>query len=195
MNEKTTVVPSGYYDYVYRFMYFILLPLAPKIPARITPNQITVISFTAAMIGTILLAVIHTPVAFLYWMLFNFLWLVFDSLDGMHARLTGQSSEFGGFLDHALDCIYFFFILTVFSIKFDLLFPLYIYILILRTTAATMVFLIQFHTGKMLLSRFSGGLEFMLFNIVMLLSYCYPHINPADLTANPFLLHWINQRG
>src|SRR3989338_7301633 len=160
MNEKTTVVPSGYYDYVYRFMYFILLPLAPKIPARITPNQITVISFTAAMIGTILLAVIHTPVAFLYWMLFNFL-----------------------------------FMLTVFSIKFDLLFPLYIYILILRTTAATMVFLIQFHTGKMLRSRFSGGLEFMLFNIVMLLSYCYPHINPADLTANPFLLHWINQRG
>ncbi|OGT26214.1 MAG: hypothetical protein A3I77_06215 [Gammaproteobacteria bacterium RIFCSPLOWO2_02_FULL_42_14] len=190
--SESNAVPSGYEDYVYRFMYFILLPVVPFIPKCITPNQITILSFISAMTGTILLYVIQTPVAFLYWILFNFLWLVFDSLDGMHARLTQQTSEFGGFLDHALDCIYFVFMWTVIAIKFDLFYPVYVYILMLRTTSATLVFLTQFHTGKMMLSKFSGGLEFMLMNVVMLFAYYYPNFNPALYTTNSFLLHWIH---
>lgn len=190
--NKNIVVPPDYNDYIYRFMYYILSPVAPFIPKRISPNQITIMGFFSAMIGTGLLYFIHTPIAYIYWIIFNFIWLVLDSLDGMHARLTQQSSEFGAFLDHGLDNIYFLFMLTVFAAKFDLFQLLYIYIIILRVTAALMVFAVQTHTKRLYLSRFSGGLEFLLFTIVMILSYCYPHINPALFTTNPFLLRCIN---
>lgn len=192
MENKISVVPPDYNDYIYRFMYYILSPIAPLIPKRISPNQITIMAFFSAMIGTGLLYFIHTPIAYIYWVIFNFIWFVLDALDGMHARLTQQSSEFGAFLDHGLDNIYFLFMLTVFAAKFDLFHLLYIYIIILRVTAALMVFTVQAHTKRFYLSRFSGGLEFLLLSSVMILSYCYPTINPAQHTTNLFLLHCIN---
>ncbi|OGT39915.1 MAG: hypothetical protein A3E81_02010 [Gammaproteobacteria bacterium RIFCSPHIGHO2_12_FULL_36_30] len=192
METKNNVVPPDYNDYIYRFMYFVLSPIAPLIPKSITPNQITVLGFFSAMTGTVLLYFIQTPIAYIYWIIFNFIWFVLDALDGMHARLTQQSSEFGAFLDHSLDNIYFIFMLTVFAAKFDLFHLLYIYIIILRVTAALMVFAVQAHTRRFYLSRFSGGLEFLLLSTVMILSYCYPNINPALLTTNLFLLHCIN---
>jgi len=180
MSNKN-IVPSGYHDYLYRLTYYLLSGIAPYIPARITPNQITLLSFLFAMTGTALLFLVHTPLAYLYWVTFNFAWFLLDALDGMHARLTNQASEYGAFLDHALDNIYFIFMLTVFAAKFDLMHLLYVYIIILRVTAATIVFIVQCHTKKLYLSRFSGGLEFLLLSSAMILSYAYPNINVMQL--------------
>lgn len=192
MQNKNGVIPSDYNDYIYRLTYYLLTPLAPHIPKRISPNQITVLAFLSALTGTALLYFIKTPMAYIYWVIFNLIWFLLDALDGMHARLSNQSSEYGAFLDHALDNIYFIFMLTVFAAKFDLLHMLYIYIIILRVTAAVMVFTVQCHTKRLYLSRFSGGLEFLLFSTAMILSYYYPHMNPALLTTNSFLLKCID---
>lgn len=191
MNIKKTAIPDDYHDYIYRATYLLLLKVAPYVPRKITPNQITIAAFISAMLGTALLYFVQSPSAYLYWVVFNFIWYILDAMDGMHARLSGQTSEYGAFLDHALDNIYFLFMLTVFAVKFHLLSLLYVYILILRVTAAVMVFTVQCHTRRLYLSRFSGGLELILLNIVMILSYCFPTINPVYITHNPFLLYWI----
>lgn len=175
VQNEVDVIPHDYHDYIYRFIYFLLKPLAPHIPKSVTPNQITVLGFVFAMMGNAALFFIHTNAAYLYWTLFNFLWFLTDALDGMHARLSNQSSEFGAFLDHALDNIYFLFMLTAFVARFDLMHLLYIYIVILRLTAAVTVFTVQCHTGRLYLSRFSGGLETVLFSTAMILSYYYPN--------------------
>jgi phosphatidylglycerophosphate synthase len=187
VENKPIVIPSDYNDYIYKITYRLLTPLAPYIPKRISPNQITIAGFISAMIGTTLLYFVSSPMAYIYWIIFNLLWFMLDALDGMHARLTKQSSEMGAFLDHALDNIYFLFMLTIFAVKFDLLHVLYFYIVILRVTASLMVFVVQCHTNKIYLTRISGGFETLLFSAAMMLTYYYPHINPALLTDNAFL--------
>ncbi|MCX7122027.1 MAG: CDP-alcohol phosphatidyltransferase family protein [Gammaproteobacteria bacterium] len=192
MNNKTQIIPSDYQDYVYRLTYYLLRNVAPYIPDRIKPNQITVLAFISAMLGTGLLFFVKSPAAYLYWVIFNLIWFLLDALDGMHARLSNQSSEYGAFLDHALDNIYFVFMLTAFAYKFDLLHLLYVYIICLRITAALMVFTVQCHTKRLYLSKFTGGLEFVLLSTALILSYCYPHLNLALYAENPFLLKCIN---
>src|SRR3990167_6289289 len=164
MQNKNVIIPSDYNDYIYRLTYYLLTPVAPHIPKRISPNQITVLGFLSALMGTALLFFVKTPMAYIYWVIFNLIWFLLDALDGMHARLSNQSSEYGAFLDHALDNIYFIFMLTVFAAKFDLLHMLYIYIIILRVTASVMVFTVQYHTKRLYLSRISGGFETLLFS-------------------------------
>lgn len=189
MNTKNQIIPSDYHDYLYRLTYFLLSFIAPYIPKSITPNQITMLAFGFAMAGNGLLFFIHTPAAYLYWVLFNLIWFLLDALDGMHARSSNQSSEYGAFLDHAMDNIYFLFMFTVFAAKFDLMHLLYIYIIILRVTAAVMVFTVQCHTRRLYLPKFSGGLEFLLFSAAMILSYYFPHANALHWTNNIVLQH------
>lgn len=186
------LIPADYRDYIYRLTYYALSGVAPHIPKRISPNHISILAFIFAMIGTSLLFFVKTPAAYLYWVIFNFIWFLLDALDGMHARLTNQSSEYGAFLDHALDNIYFVFMLTAIAYKFNLTQILYIYIIILRVTASLMVFTVQAHTKRFYLGRFTGGLEFLLMTAAMLLTYFYPHANPLQWTTNSTLLSMIN---
>ncbi|PHQ82308.1 MAG: hypothetical protein COB66_00555 [Coxiella sp. (in: Bacteria)] len=116
------------------------------------------------------------------------LWYIFDALDGMHARISGQTSEFGGFLDHFLDNIYFLFMFSVVVIRFNLLHPFYIFIILMRFTICTVVFIVQNHTGKMYLTKFSGGAELLFMTVVMSLTYGYPHFNLLPHITNPALL-------
>ena len=186
------IIPDDYHDYLYRLTYRLLSGVAPYVSKNVSPNQITLAAFLSAMIGNILLLTIKTPMAYLYWVIFNFIWFLLDALDGMHARLSNQSSEYGAFLDHSLDNIYFLFMLTAIVIKFDMTSVLYIYILLLRVTASLMVFTVQCHTNRFYLGRFTGGLEFLLLNSAMILSFCYPHINPMQWVRSAIGLYCIN---
>ena len=192
MTTKNVIIPEGYKDVIYRVTYYFLGKIAHFIPRSIRPNQITVTAFTFALIGTALLYFVKTPAAYLYWLLFNFIWYILDALDGIHARLTNQTSEYGAFLDHALDNIYFIFMFTVFVAKFDLLHVFYIYVLCLRLTVALMVYVVQSHTNKVYLGSFTGGGELILFSLAMLLSYWFPHFNMAGCVTNKFWLSVIN---
>ena len=192
MTTKKVIIPDGYKDVIYRATYYLLGKIAHFVPRSIHPNQITIVAFLCALIGTALLYFIKTPVAYLYWTLFNFIWYILDALDGIHARLTEQTSEYGAFLDHALDNIYFIFMFAIFAAKFDLLHVFYIYVICLRITAALMVFVVQYHTKKYYLGSFTGGGEFLLFSLAMIFSYFFPHFNVAAYTTNVFLLNIIH---
>lgn len=189
MGKEVVGMPTdAYHDVIYRFTYYMLQDIAKLIPASIRPNQITLVAFMFSLISCACLYFIKAPIAYLYWALFNFCWFIFDALDGMHARITGQSSEFGGFLDHYLDNIFFIFMFSVFILKFDLLYPFYIFIILCRFTLCAVVFIVQNHTGKMYLTRFSGGGEFLLMTLVMIFSYLYPHYNLMQHLSNPIAL-------
>lgn len=191
-SKNDALIPDDYKDFIYRITYLFLGKFAGYVPRSIRPNQITAVAFISAMLGAFLLVFVQSPAAFLYWTLFNFIWYLLDALDGIHARLTGQTSEYGAFLDHALDNIYFIFMFTAFAWRFDLGHVFYIYVLLARCTAALMVFAIQYHTKRFYLSRFSGGTEFLLFSLAMFLSYCYPNFNPAYHTSNTLWLYFIH---
>lgn len=184
MSHETTIIPEDYKDIIYRATYYLLGKVAPWIPYSVRPNQITVSAFLFALLGCALLYFISSPMAYLYWAICNLVWYVLDALDGIHARLTQQTSEYGAFLDHMLDNIFFLVMLSVFLLKFDLLHPLYVFILLLRVTAALVVFVVQVHTGRMYLSWFSGGLELVIMTLTMVLSYCYPHVDFSGNTSN-----------
>ncbi len=192
MAHEGSVMPDDYKDYVYRLTYFLLGKVAHFIPRSVKPNTITVMAFFSSIIACILLFVVPGPEAFILWTVFNFIWYILDALDGIHARLTHQTSEYGAYLDHFFDTAYFIFMLTAFAVRFDLTHTIYLFILFLRCTAATNVFLVQVHTGKLLLGRFSGGLELVLFSAAMILSYYFPHLNLVEHTQNSHALYWIN---
>lgn len=192
MPKTNMIMPEDYKDVFYRLTYYILGKIAHRVPRCISPNAITLSAFFSAVIGCVLLMTVHSPAAYLYWALFNFIWYVLDALDGIHARLTNQSSEFGAFLDHFLDNLFFVVMFTAFVVKFQLLHPLYILSLLLRFTAATSVFLVQLSTQKLHLPKFSGGLEFVLLTSVMLLSYFFPNFNLANYFSNPTALSLID---
>jgi phosphatidylglycerophosphate synthase len=190
MAKEYIGLPTGdeYNDIIYRYTYYALQSVAPRIPNAIHPNQITWLAFSCSMLSCAFLYFVHTPAAYLYWVLFNSLWYIFDALDGMHARISKQSSEFGGFLDHFCDNIFFIFMFTVFVTKFDLLYPFYIFIILARFTMCAVVFLVQNHTGKMYLPKVSGGGELLLMTAAMILSYFYPHLNLLQHIHNPAML-------
>ena len=192
MTTENKIIPDDYNDWIYRITYRALSKVAPYIPRSVHPNTITYFSFASALLGCAILYFCHTPVAYLYWIVFNYAWFLLDALDGMHARLTNQTSEFGGFLDHFLDNIYFAILFPVLAVKFDLGYTIYIFAISLRITAALMVFLVQAHRRRVYLGAATGGLELILFTSVMLLSYFLPHFNPSMHTTSHHLLYLIN---
>lgn len=65
----------------------------------VTPNSLTILGFLLSLINTWLLATGRLPLAGALILLFSAL----DALDGSLARLSGQVTRFGGFLDSVLD--------------------------------------------------------------------------------------------
>jgi phosphatidylglycerophosphate synthase len=84
---------------------FIVDPLLPFIPARVSPNAITHAGHLLNFAGTALLVGLWPDRGwpFLVAMVLLQLYLWCDNADGAHARRTGQCSPFGEFLDHGLD--------------------------------------------------------------------------------------------
>lgn len=87
------------------FRRFMIDPLLPFIPAKVSPNAITHVGHLLNLFGTALLLWLRPEsgwpffVAALCLNLYN--WC--DNADGAHARRTKQCSPFGEFLDHGLD--------------------------------------------------------------------------------------------
>jgi phosphatidylglycerophosphate synthase len=84
---------------------FVVDPLLPFIPARVSPNAITHAGHLLNFAGTALLVGLWPDRGwpFLLAMVLLQLYLWCDNADGAHARRTGQCSPFGEFLDHGLD--------------------------------------------------------------------------------------------
>lgn len=88
---------------------FLVEPLLPAIPARITPNSITHGGHLVNLAALLLLAALAPRnnggwPFFVVPLLVHF-WLWCDHADGGHARRTNQCSAMGEFLDHGLDLL------------------------------------------------------------------------------------------
>lgn len=189
MSNDGVILPEEYKDLGWRLTYFLLGKVAHLVPRSIKPNQITATAFLSTLVASALLYFVKSPVGLLYWALFNFIWYLLDALDGIHARLTQQTSEFGAFLDHFLDVISFIFAFTVFALRFDLLHPLYLFVLLVRFTGATTTFLVQMHTEKLPIGKLTGSSEAVLMTAVMFSTYYFPHFALRHYTSNAALLH------
>jgi phosphatidylglycerophosphate synthase len=84
---------------------FIVDPLLPFIPARVSPHAITHAGHLLNFAGTAILVGLWPERGwpFLLAMVLLQLYMWCDNADGAHARRTGQCSPFGEFLDHGLD--------------------------------------------------------------------------------------------
>ena len=80
-------------------------PLTERMPLWFHPNYITAFGFLSglASCGVALLAGPLGRLSYLLAAVFLFVYLASDNIDGQFARLSGKSSDFGGFLDHFLD--------------------------------------------------------------------------------------------
>eukprot|EP00917_Polyrhabdina_sp_WS-2016_P011445 GHVP01025191.1.p1 GENE.GHVP01025191.1~~GHVP01025191.1.p1 ORF type:complete len:371 (+),score=21.05 GHVP01025191.1:359-1471(+) len=86
--------------------------IAQFIPPAVRPNQITVIGILTTFIYSMGLLYKNpsfssnpNPTLFLLTPMFLFFSMLCDSLDGIHARRTDQTSPLGHFLDHGLDSL------------------------------------------------------------------------------------------
>lgn len=87
------------------FRRYLIDPLLPFIPAKISPNSITHVGHLVNLFGLALLLALRPEKGWPFFAaalcinLYN--WC--DNADGAHARRTKQCSPFGEFLDHGLD--------------------------------------------------------------------------------------------
>jgi len=84
---------------------FMVDPLLPFIPAKLSPNAITHLGHLVNLIGTATLLMLYPKSGWPYFtaaIAVN-LYMWCDNADGAHARRTKQCSPFGEFLDHGLD--------------------------------------------------------------------------------------------
>lgn len=91
---------------------YIIIPLAKKIlefiPLWFPANMITIISNSLAWLATIIAITarrtppLHLPI-YLFIPILFFIYLIGDTLDGLHARRTKTGSPLGEFCDHFLD--------------------------------------------------------------------------------------------
>jgi phosphatidylglycerophosphate synthase len=75
-----------------------LIPLATLLAKFVTPNQITILGFALG-----LLSVVYVPHSYLLANLFWWLNRLCDGVDGVIARVSGQQSDLGAFLDIGFD--------------------------------------------------------------------------------------------
>jgi len=88
----------------------LLLPFAKQAGKVLHPNMITLLSFTFGIVSVYYIIERSLMTALVFWLLNR----IFDGLDGTVARVTGKSSDFGGYLDIVLDFIIYSAIPVVF---------------------------------------------------------------------------------
>lgn len=78
----------------------VLRPFVPPLARLgVTPNHITIVTFSMALIAATLVAVDMPQGGLAVWLVSR----IGDGLDGVLARHTGRASAFGGYLDITLD--------------------------------------------------------------------------------------------
>jgi len=113
--------------------------VARRVPGAITPNQLTLSGFGCAILAAVILLAWRANTACFVAGCLLFLYEMFDALDGMHARNTGQSSPFGGYLDAAVDAAQAGLIFSVLVVRYELYAPIYIFALSFRMVLACLI--------------------------------------------------------
>lgn len=88
--------------------------LAEKIPKSIAPNILTMVGFFSTMLSYLIVENLYEPfpkLSSLFFFICIVCYMIFDALDGKHARRIGNSSPLGELLDHGCDSVGLIFII------------------------------------------------------------------------------------
>lgn len=185
-------------DMLDRLLYPLLGKCVAHIPHSVHPNTLTLGAIFSACATALVLAFASGASAYLYCAGLLLCWIVLDSCDGIHARNTGQCSEFGAFLDHAGDAFGLFALHLAFVYRLEIVSPLLVDALLLRQAANGWVFLIQNYAGKLHLPTIGWSVEIYTMCALMVAKFLFPDavfsIGPLpefDVIGNVLLFYYI----
>lgn len=165
-----------------------------RLPAAVTPNTITWIGFLVVLTGATLAMVfdwtLTNPPRFLN-LLFSlvcFIYLITDSLDGIHARASKQTSPFGKILDHLMDSCSSFWLTIMLASSLRIGYSAIFNCLVLTLLSGFYVAgLVEKYTGSMVFSIVSGASEGLYgTGLIHLFSFLYPNLI-VDYLKSPVL--------
>lgn len=136
--------------------------ITPHIPAAVTPNTLTVIGQTLAVLSAVACAGAVSfdgsnghPILYLVSVVCMLTYLTLDNVDGAHARRTGQCSPLGEFLDHGLDGLASGSILIVTGLVLHLDGVMMALVCTLGALGFAALFWEQFRTGLLVIPKIS----------------------------------------
>jgi len=189
---------SGNRDIVDRLLYPLLSKWVAYIPQFIHPNVLTLGAIISAWGAAGIFAFCPAPSAYLYCAVLLLSWIVLDSCDGIHARNTGQCSDFGAFLDHVGDAFGIFMLHLAFVYRLDIHEPILVGALLLRQAMNGWVYLIQVHTGKLYIPSAGWSFEIYTLSALMIAKFFFPDtifslgpLPELDIIGNALLFYYI----
>lgn len=174
--------------------------MVPRIPARVTPNTLTIVGQILAVLSALAAAaaVAHNgvggqPVFFIVSAFCMVAYLTFDNIDGAHARRTGQSSVLGEFLDHGLDGVASGSILIVTCLVLHLDGIMMAILCTLGAIGFASLFWEQFRTGILIIPKFSTteGITVLAIWEIMVAIFGEPewlHFSVTHITAGTIVI-------
>jgi phosphatidylglycerophosphate synthase len=181
-----------------RLLYPLLSKFVAYIPGFIHPNILTLGAIISACATAAVFAFYPGSSAYLYCAILLLFWIVLDSCDGIHARNTGQCSDFGAFLDHVGDAFGIFALHLAFVYRLDIHAPILIGALLLRQAMNGWVYLIQIHTGKLHIPTIGWSFEIYTLAGAMMIKFFLPDtvfslgsLPELDIIGNTLLSYYI----
>ena len=197
--EAPTVKPTATnHDITDQLIYPLLSKLVAHIPRSVHPNTLTISAIGAGFFAAAILAFSAQPYSLLTCAGLLVVWILLDSCDGIHARNTGQCSEFGGFLDHFGDALGFFVLQAAIIYKFDLREPMVFGAMLLRQALACWTYIIRAYSGHLFITRLGWSFEIYAYAALMVGLYCFPDFRlqvaafpKLDLVGTVLLLYYV----
>jgi phosphatidylglycerophosphate synthase len=179
-------------------LYPLLSKLVVHIPGFIHPNVLTLGAIISACAAAAIFAFYPGPSVYLYCAVLLLSWIVLDSCDGIHARNTGQCSDFGAFLDHIGDALGIFILHLAFVYRLDIQSSVLVGALLLRQALNGWVYLIQIHTGKLHIPSIGWSSEIYTLAGLMIAKSFFPDVRFSlgplpefDIIGNALLFYYI----
>lgn len=176
--------------------YALIAPLygvlARFVPAWVSPNALTLLGLGCAAAMLVVMLAWSSPQACLVGALLVLGYEVFDSLDGKHARNTGQSSRFGAYLDTAVDGLAAGLIYTGVVGHFQLFTPIFLLAIGVRMAKACFVYASAAETRLRINPEIGTTVENLLVATLLLWQWASPGAGidvGAWASGSPWLQH------
>ena len=148
--------------------------LAARLPARISPNQITYVSGLCGLGASAVLIFLPGPEALLIAAFLILVYSFLDNMDGIHARKTGRGSKLGGFIDHAFDAAITPLIFLALVFRFGLQHPVFLSVVYLRSVANSIGFCSEVAVGRLFIPKIGPTVESYLTVVLFVYLFFFP---------------------
>lgn len=173
--EASAARPSATnHDITDQLVYPLLSKLVVYIPRAVHPNMLTGAAIASGLISAGILACSNGAYSYLLSAGLLVMWILLDSCDGIHARNTGQCSEFGSFLDHFGDAFAFFAVQAAIIYRFELHEPAVFGAMLLRQALACWTYLIRIYAGHLYITRLGWSFEIYAYAALMIALFFAP---------------------